>query len=104
FVLVEAGPDVADQYIAEKARTGDLAVTQDIPLAAELVPKGVTVINPNGQLYTLENIREKLSQRNFMDHLRGAGLSTSGPKPFNPKVKQQFANAFDRELTRLLTR
>jgi uncharacterized protein len=72
-VRVEGGPDVADRYIAEHAEEGDVAVTADIPLAALLVPKGVTVIDPRGEVYTPESIGERLSVRNFMDGLRGAG-------------------------------
>ncbi len=102
LVHVAQGSDVADRYIADNAIPGDLVITQDIPLAAILVPKGVTVISVHGTLFTEANIGERLSIRNFMTDLRGAGVQTGGPKPFGDKDKQQFANAFDRELTRLL--
>ena len=99
-VRVEGGPDVADRYIADHAETGDVAVTADIPLAALLVPKGVIVIDPRGDEYTVESIGERLSVRNFMDGLRGAGVETGGHAPYGPREKQAFANALDRALTR----
>ena len=99
-VRVDGGPDVADRYIAEHAEAGDVAVTADIPLAALLVPKGVVVIDPRGDEYTIESIGERLSVRNFMDGLRGAGVETGGSAAYGPKDKQRFANALDRALTR----
>jgi len=101
-VRVEGGPDVADAYIAEHAESGDVAVTADIPLAALLVPKGVVVIDPRGEEYTAESIGERLSVRNFMDGLRGAGVETGGSAPYGPRDRQAFANALDRALTRAL--
>ena len=101
-VRVEGGPDVADRYIAEHAEPGDVAVTADIPLAAILVPKGVAVIDPRGELYTTESIGERLSVRNFMDGLRGAGVETGGHAAYGAREKQAFANALDRALTRAL--
>ena len=99
-VRVEGGPDVADRYIAEHAAAGDVAVTADIPLAALLVPKGVAVIDPRGEEYTAESIAERLSVRDFMDGLRGAGVETGGHAPYGAREKQAFANALDRALTR----
>jgi uncharacterized protein len=99
-VRVEGGPDVADMYIAEHARSGDVAVTHDIPLAALLVPKGVIVIDPRGTEYTAESIGERLSVRNFMESLRGVGVDTGGPSGYGAREKQAFANALDRALTR----
>ena len=99
-VRVDGGPDVADRYIAENAARGDVAVTADIPLAALLVPKGVVVIDPRGEEYTTESIGERLSVRNFMDGLRGAGVETGGAAAYGPRDKQRFANALDRVLTR----
>src|SRR5512133_2035443 len=101
-VRVDGGPDVADRYIAEHAIAGDVAVTADIPLAALLVPKGVVVIDPRGEEYTGESIGERLSVRNFMDGLRGAGVETGGHGAYGPREKQAFANALDRALTRAL--
>ena len=101
-VRVEGGPDRADRYIAEKAEPGDLAVTADIPLAASLVEKGVLVLDPRGEEYSAENVGERLAVRDFMDGLRGAGVETSGPRPYGAKDRQTFAAALDRVLTRRL--
>ncbi|NMO23058.1 YaiI/YqxD family protein [Pyxidicoccus fallax] len=101
-VQVGAGLDVADRHIAEAAQRGDLAVTQDIPLAAQLVPRGVVVLDPRGELFTEENIAERLSVRNFMQELRESGVMTGGPSGFSAQDRQQFAAALDRELTRLV--
>jgi uncharacterized protein YaiI (UPF0178 family) len=101
-VRVDGGPDVADQYIAEHAEPGDLVVTQDIPLAALLVPKKVVVLDPRGEEHTEETIGERLSIRDFMDRLRMAGGLTGGPPPYDSRAKQAFAAALDRVLTRLL--
>ena len=103
-VRVDGGPDVADRYIAEHAVAGDVAVTADIPLAALLVPKGVVVIDPRGEEYTVESIGERLSVRNFMDSLRGAGVETGGSAAWGAREKQAFANALDRALTRAIRR
>ena len=99
-VRVDGGPDVADLYIAEYAEAGDVAVTADIPLAALLVPKGVIVIDPRGDVYTEESIGERLSVRNFMDGLRNSGIDTGGHSAYGQKEKQAFANALDRALSR----
>ena len=101
-VRVDGGPDVADAYIVEHASQGDVTVTADIPLAALLVPKGVVVIDPRGEEYTAESIGERLSVRNFMDGLRGAGVETGGHASYGARDKQTFANALDRALTRAL--
>jgi uncharacterized protein YaiI (UPF0178 family) len=101
-VRVEGGPDVADLHIATHAQPGDVAVTADIPLAASLVEKRVTVIDPRGEEYDAENVGERLAVRDFMDGLRGAGVETGGARPYGPKDKQAFAGALDRILTRAL--
>lgn len=103
-VRVDKGADVADQYIVAEARIGDLVITQDIPLAGELVGNGIVVISPYGTLFTPDNIGERLSVRNFLTDMRSQGGVTSGPRPFGPKEKQQFADALDRTLTRLRKR
>lgn len=100
FIQVAQGADVADAYIAEHAEEKDMVITQDIPLAAILVPKGIVVISFHGDLFTPSNIREKLSIRNFMQELRDTGVETSGPKAWSDKNKQQFANTFDQQLVR----
>lgn len=103
-VRVGAGADVADGHIVKASAAGDVGITADIPLAALLVPKGVTVIDPRGELYTEDNISERLSIRNFMQEMREGGVQTGGPKPFDAKAKQHFANALDRILTQALKR
>jgi len=100
-VRVEGGPDVADRYIVEYANRGDVAITADIPLASALVDKGVEVLDHRGEAYTEENVRERLSVRNFMEALRDTGVETGGPKPYGERDKRAFANALDRTLTRL---
>lgn len=96
FVHVEQGPDIADDKIAEECEVGDLVITADIPLAARTVEKGVQALDPRGTLYDQENIRQKLSMRDFMDSLRSSGVETDGPKSFNPKDSSKFANALDK--------
>lgn len=101
-VWVDGGADVADKYIEMHAQTGDLVVTQDVPLAALLVPKGVAVLDPRGEEHTTETIGERLSIRDFMDQVRSAGGITGGPPPYDARARQAFASALDRVLTRLL--
>jgi uncharacterized protein YaiI (UPF0178 family) len=100
-VRVGQGLNVADDYIARTAAPGDVAVTADIPLAAQLVPRGVIVVDPRGELYTDDNIQERLSIRNFMQEAREAGVQTGGPRSHDARATQQFANALDRVLTRV---
>jgi uncharacterized protein YaiI (UPF0178 family) len=100
-VWVDGGADVADRYISEHAKSGDLVVTQDIPLAAVLVPKHVVVLDPRGEEHTPESIGERLSIRDFMDRVRMAGGVTGGPQVYDSRAKQAFAAALDRALTRL---
>lgn len=97
---VAQGFDVADAAITGWAEPGDLVVTADIPLAAAVVEKGITAINPRGELYTNENVRQQLSMRDFMADLRGAGVQTGGPATFNQRDRQAFANQLDRLLAR----
>jgi len=99
-VQVAAGFDVADNYIVQHADAGDLVVTADIPLAAEAIEKGCTALNPRGELYTPENIRQRLNMRDFMDTLRSSGIDTGGPAAFSQAERQAFANALDRLLAR----
>lgn len=101
-VVVEGGPDVADRYIADHAEAGDLVITQDIPLAAILVPRHVTVLDVRGDEHTMETIGERLSIRDFMEGVRNAGGTTGGPPPYDARAKQAFASALDRVLTRAL--
>lgn len=95
---VAGGPDVADDAIAERCAAGDLVVTADIPLAARALDQGALALNPRGELYTADSIAQRLSMRNFMDELRGAGVNTGGPPALHPRDVQSFANALDRWL------
>ncbi len=99
-VQVAGGFDVADNYIVQQANTGDLVITADIPLAAEVIAKGCLALNPRGELYTEENIRQRLNMRDFMETLRGSGVDTGGPQSFNQADRQAFANQLDRLLAR----
>ena len=98
-IQVGAGLDVADDYIAANCKPGDLVVTSDIPLAADVVDRGAEVLEFRGEMLTTENIRQRLSMRDFMDDLRANGVTTGGPAPLGPVDKQRFANALDRWLT-----
>ncbi len=99
IVLVPHGMNVADQRIVELVGVGDLVITADIPLAADVVAKGGQALNPRGELYTAANIGERLAMRNLMDDLRGGGQITGGPANFSAKDRQTFANQLDRWLT-----
>ena len=99
-VQVEQGFDVADNTIVERLEVGDLVITQDIPLADEVIQKGGSALSPRGMLYTKENIKDHLSRRDMLDELRGSGVITGGPPALDKKDVQQFANALDRFLTR----
>lgn len=101
LILVAQGADSADDHIVEHATTADLVVTEDIPLASRLVKNQVTVISRRGTVFTETNIGERLATRDLMDGLRGSGMQTGGPRPYGPAEKKRFAEAFDRELTRL---
>lgn len=99
LIQVEKGADIADFYIVEHVKEGELVITADIPLAALVVEKKATAINPRGELYTEENVRERLSVRDFMQELRDSGVDTGGPAPFGLKDKEKFANTLNKLLT-----
>ena len=99
-VQVGTGFDVVDNHIVEQAQAGDLVVTADIPLAAEVVARGCLALNPRGELYTEENIRQRLNMRDFLDTLRGSGVDTGGPASFSQGDRQAFANQLDRLLAK----
>ena len=99
-IQVSAGFDVADNEIVRRAEPGDLVITADIPLAAEIIDGGGHALNPRGELYTSENIKARLNMRDFMDTLRGSGIHTGGPKQFSQADRQAFANALDRILAK----
>ncbi|MDQ7004411.1 MAG: YaiI/YqxD family protein [Ghiorsea sp.] len=99
-VQVDAGADVADQYIVDALDVGDLVITADVPLAADVIEKGGLALNPRGSMFTPDSIKSQLSMRNFMDDLRGSGVMTGGQAAFNHSDRQAFANALDREITK----
>jgi uncharacterized protein YaiI (UPF0178 family) len=101
-VQVAGGPDAADRHLVAESGAGDVAITADIPLAAELVRQGVHVIDPRGEEHTPDSIGERLSVRDYLDGLRGAGVVTAGARPFGIRERQAFAAALDRVLTRQL--
>ena len=99
-IQVGAGFDVADNHIVQQAEAGDLVITADIPLAAEVIAKGCLALNPRGELYTEDNIRQRLNMRDFLETLRGSGVDTGGPASFSHSDRQAFANQLDRLLAR----
>jgi uncharacterized protein YaiI (UPF0178 family) len=102
FIQVDKGTDVADFYIVEHCTDEDLIITADIPLAKLIVDKNATAINPRGEIYTEENISERLSMRDFMTELRDSGMVTGGPAPLSQKDKIAFTNSLDRIITQML--
>ncbi len=99
-IQVSAGFDVADNHIVQHLQAGDLVITADIPLAAEAIAKDGHALNPRGELYTNDTIKERLSLRNFLDELRGSGVQTGGPAALSQRDRQAFANSLDQFLTR----
>lgn len=99
FIQVPAGFDVADNEIVKQVEIGDLVITSDIPLAAEVIEKGAQALSPRGERYTTDNIKARLSMRNFMDTLRSSGIDTGGPPALSQRDRQAFANHLDRLLT-----
>jgi uncharacterized protein YaiI (UPF0178 family) len=97
-IQVASGFDVADNTIVERVQEGELVITADIPLAAEVIEKGGLALNPRGELYTAENIRQRLNMRDFMDTMRGSGMATGGPPPLGQSERMAFANQLDRLL------
>lgn len=101
FMQVNSGFDVADDEIVKRLKPNDLVITADIPLAAEVVDKQCIALNPRGELYTKENIKQKLNMRDFMDTLRSSGVQTGGVAPISQSDRQAFANNLDKWLTKL---
>ncbi len=95
---VSSGFDVADDEIVKRTAAGDLVITSDIPLAAEVIDKGATALSPRGELYTRENIKGRLNMRDFLDTMRSSGMDTGGPPALSQTDRQQFANHLDRIL------
>jgi uncharacterized protein YaiI (UPF0178 family) len=100
FLQVRSGFDVADNEIVRRLDAGDLVITADIPLAADVIAKGGYALNPRGELYTANNIRARLNMRDFMDTLRASGIDTGGPPALSQGDRQSFANHLDKILTR----
>lgn len=101
FLQVQKGFDVADNEIVKRTREGDLVITGDIPLAAEVIEKGASALNPRGELYSSENIKELLNLRDFADTMRASGMLTGGPPPLSQSDRQTFAKHLDQWLSRL---
>jgi hypothetical protein len=99
-LLVPGGMNMADRRIVELVAPGDLVITADVPLAADVIAKGGQAIGPRGELYTDANVGERLAVRNMLDGLRGAGHIMGGPSIFSPRDRQAFANQLDRWLTK----
>lgn len=102
LLQVKSGFDVADVEIVKRVSAGDLVITGDIPLAHEVIGKGGHAINPRGERYTPDNIKERLNMRDFMDTLRASGINTGGPSALNARDIQAFANQLDRFLAQHL--
>ena len=100
FLQVTSGFDVADNEIVKRLDAGDLVITADIPLAADVIDKGGYALNPRGELYTANNIRARLNMRDFMDTLRASGIDTGGPPALSQGDRKSFANHLDKILTR----
>ena len=100
FIQVSQGFDVADDEIVKRVDAGDLVITSDIPLAAEVIEKEGHALSPRGELYTTENIRARLNIRDFMDTMRASGINTGGPPALSQSDRQAFANHLDTLLTR----
>ena len=100
FIQVAAGFDVADNEIVKRLNPGDLVITSDIPLAAEVIEKGANALNPRGELYTTENIKAILNMRDFMDTLRSSGIDTGGASTLSQSERQCFANQLDKWLVK----
>ncbi|MGI0116461.1 YaiI/YqxD family protein [Zooshikella sp. RANM57] len=98
FLQVTSGFDVADNEIVKRTAAGDLVITADIPLAAEVIDKGGIALNPRGELYTKDNIKVRLNMRDFMDTLRSSGIDTGGSPALSQSDRQQFANNLDKLL------
>lgn len=97
-IVVAKGFDVADDYIVQQCENTDLVITSDIPLAAEVLQKGASALNPRGDMYDRSSIRAQLNMRDFMDTMRASGERTGGQKAYGQREKQAFANALDRWL------
>ncbi len=98
LLVVSHGFDVADNEIVRQVKAGDLVITSDIPLAAEVINKHALALNPRGELYTADTVKARLTMRDFMDTLRSSGIQTGGPSSFSQRDRQRFANQLDKWL------
>lgn len=98
LLQVESGFDVADNEIVNRLQAGDLVITSDIPLAAEVIDNNGHALNPRGTFYTTDNVKQHLNMRDFMDTLRGSGIDTGGPSGMSTNERREFANQLDRFL------
>jgi len=99
-IQVGRGFDVADNEISRRVAAGDLVVTADIPLAADVIARGAQALNPRGELYSADNIRERLAMRDLLEKLRETGVQTEGPAPLGQADRKRFADALDRLLAK----
>jgi len=99
-IQVASGYDAADNEIVKNSDAGDLVITSDIPLAAEVIEKQATALSPRGELYTAENIKNRLTMRDFMESLRSSGIDTGGPPPLNQADRKAFADQLDKLLSK----
>ncbi len=97
---VASGFDVADNEIVRRVQAGDLVITADIPLAAEVIDKGALALNPRGELYTANNVRARLNMRDFMETMRSSGVVHDGPPALSNADRKAFADQLDRWLAR----
>jgi uncharacterized protein YaiI (UPF0178 family) len=100
IVIVDQGPDAADDWIAERAQAADIVITADIPLADRCLKKGAEVIGPTGRTFTQSSIGAALAQRSIVEHLRSTGEITGGPKPFGPSDRSRFLSELDQAINR----
>ena len=99
-IVVDAGPDVADDWIADRAATGDIVITSDIPLADRCLKSGAQALKPNGQMFSADSIGSALAGRMVGEHLRSIGVATSGPPPFGPRDRSAFLQALDQSVVK----
>jgi len=104
MLKVGAGFDVADDEIVKRLEAGDLVITSDIPLASDAIEKGATALSPRGELYTTENIKARLSMRDFMDTLRSSGVNTGGPPALSQRDRKAFADHLDRIIANIVNK
>jgi len=103
-VVVEAGPDVADDWIAERAEAGDVVITNDIPLAERVLKAGAAAIAPNGRAFTVDSIGSAIAQRAIMEQIRSTGAITAGPRPFDRADRSRFLQTLDQAVTKEMRR